>query len=880
VRNLSQAVLNALAATEIRPVWLLQLDLVAGSASTTLRFSDRPFTLWGEQWKPAVFDWGVVDRYFDPALADSNVSDATITLSNEKDILGPGEPGISHSLRRHDLGRSRATVYLWLDGAGLTPPSGQSLNDLITILSGTPEITTGITPRACPLDIVSKTAMISVNDLSLGDLLSGRYSRHQWPALQPALLAGWKPAVFGNDIVVPGLPLSRPERTGRITGPSALFDPATGANHVLISFDKRQDSPYPTPCDIYLGDYRLTVRDNPVKTGVSEWKYNIYTPSGGANFFVPAPMNGGEPFFAPSSGALWPRSDESGAGPYASSEPSLGTPYQFYHGHSDAGNSADGYHPGLSGRFIKEVYVNGVKTSAQDAVFDDAFGVAWIRTGSSSVRSKVGSPLVTQLKYTKVDDSFTTGSTYLRPQQLTAQWPHGYNAGTNPCVLGDFTVPASGGGAPSSSRLGLINSVHYPNIGSRIASIRFVMRYTGLDITAGTFNLSVFGSSYSFPASELGDGANIKAGGWWVTRDKKGPQFEIWPNNNGYPYTYTSPSSRHWDTFELSRDVTAEALAHIKSNGGLADSFRAWFSGSQWPFSTSSIIALAVELEVTYDAVESALDEASVTALIGGPSAKAGDIIKEFIPQQLVGSGFDDPTLPSLKYRVDTQKNAASFVHTVAREAGRQLKKNDSTGKWDLLARSVARDNLNPPAPTGGLADIAQGDMLADDTGAPLIMRARPAPERIVNEVTVEFKSVSGAADSVIVRDLRSIEIYGVKNITVPLAAVASREVAQAYGLDILNASSEAADFYRFTFPLGSALALEPGDILRVTAEMDSLAASKMMVVSASLDMGNLAGGNIATVTVNARRYSRVSKGYGMTQFGQAPYGLGQIMEN
>jgi len=880
VRNLSQAVLNALGTGEIRPVWLLQLDLAAGATTTTLRFSDRPFTLWGAQWKPAVFDWGMVDRYFDPALGNSHVSDATITLSNEKDILGPGEPGISYSLRSYDLGRSRATVYLWLDGAGLTPPSGQSLNDLITILTGTPEITTGVTPRACPLDIVSKTAEISVNDLSLGELLSGRYTRQQWPALQPGLLGGWKPAVFGTDIVVPGLPLSRAERAGRITGPSALFDPATGANHVLISFDKRQDSPYPAPCDIYLGDYRLTVRDNPVKTGASEWKYNIYTPSGGANFFVPAPMNGGEPFFAPSPAALWPRSDESGAGPYASSEPPLGTPYQFYHGHSDTGNAADGFHCGLAGRFIKEVYVNGVKTSGQEAVLDDAFGVAWLRMDSSSIHSKVGNPRVTRLKYTKVDDSFTAGSTYLRPQQLTTQWPHGYNAGTNPCILGDFSVPASGGGAPSSSRLGLINSVNYPNIGSRIAAVRFVMRYMGLDASAGTFNLSVFGSSYSFAASELGDGASIKADGWWVTRDKKGAQFEIWPNNNGYPYTQTSPNPRHWDIFELSRDVTAEALAHIKSHGGLADSFRAWFSGSQWPGATNSFVALAVELEVTYDAVESAIGGPSVTALIGGPSAKAGDIIQEFIPPQLVGSGFDDPTLPSLKYWVDTQKNAASFVHTVAREAGRQLKKNGSTGKWDLLPRSAANDNLNPPSPTGGLADITQDAMLADDTGAPMIMRARPAPERIVNEVTVEFTSVSGAADSVVVRDLRSIEIYGVKNMTVPLAAVTSRDVAQAHGLDILNSNSEAADFYRFTFPLGSALALEPGDILRVTADMDSLAASKMLVVSASLDMGNIAGGNIATVTVNARRYSRAGKGYGMTQFGQAPYGLGQIMEN
>lgn len=870
---------NALLSPQTRPVWLLQLDLATDTVSATLRFSDRPFTLWGAQWEPAVFDWGAVDRYFDPALGESRVSDVTVTLSNENGILAPGEPGLSASLRKYDLGRSSATLYLWLDGAGLVPPSGQNQNDLITILSGTPEITDGITPRVCPLDIVSKTATIAISGLGVGDLLTGRYSRNQWPALKPGLAGKWKPAVFGNDLVVPGLSLSRPERTGRISGPSALFDPAAGSDHVLISFDGNQEKPYPAPCDIYLGDYRLTVRENPVNTGPSQWRYAIYSPVAGANFYVPAPMNGGEPLFAPSPGALWPRRDESGAGPYASSEPPLGAPYQFYHGYSDTGNSADGYHPGRQGRSIKEVYVNGVKADSQDALLDGAFGVAWLRTDTSSVRSKVGNPISTRLKYTAVDESFSTGATYLRPHQLTAEWPHGYNAGANPCLLGDFSVPASGGGAPASSSLGLVNSVRYPSIGSRLASARIVMRYTGLEANGGTFNLSVFGSTYSFAASELADGSQVAADGWSVTQDQKGPQYEIWSGNNGYPYTQTSPNPRYWDMRELSRDVTAEALAHVKANGGFADSFRAWFSGSQWPAATNSLVVLAVELEVTYDAVESALDGPSVTALIGGPSANAGDIIREFLSPELVGEGFSDPSLPILKYRVDAQLSEGAFIASVAKESGRQLRKNDATGKWDLLAR-LAQDNLNPPPPTGGVADITQGSLLADETGAPMIVRARPAPERVVNQVTVGFTSATGAADSVTVKDQRSIGIYGVKNKAVSLLSTASRDVAEAYGRDILDSSSDVADFYRFTFPLGSALALEPGDVLSVTAGMDNLNASKMMVISASLDMGNIAEGKIATVTVNARRYSRAAKGYGMTQFGQSQYGLGQIMEN
>jgi hypothetical protein len=111
-------------------------------------------------------------------------------------------------------------------------------------------------------------------------------------------------------------------------------------------------------------------------------------------------------------------------------------------------------------------------------------------------------------------------------------------------------------------------------------------------------------------------------------------------------------------------------------------------------------------------------------------------------------------------------------------------------------------------------------------------------------------------------------------------SAVALSDVAEAYALEVLNYNSDVADFYQFTLPLGSALSLAPNDILRVTADMDSLNATKMRVISVSLDMGNIAEEKIATITVNAKRYSKVSNGYGMTQFGQSPYGLGQIMEN
>ncbi|MBI4665368.1 MAG: hypothetical protein HY751_03035 [Nitrospinae bacterium] len=881
MKTLSNTMLAALSSGVIKPAWLLKLAMKEGAAPGRVFYlADRPVTLWGANWLPLVKQWGGIDRYFDPNLGGVSVSDITVELVNFREALGPGEPNISWYFRKYDLAASTATIYLWLDGAGLMEPSGSSQNDLLTIITGAPELAGEITPFICPLDIVAGHSGADPQETKLGDLLTGKYSANQWEGLPENLVGQWKPQVFGDNAVSDGVALLQPKRAGTLAGPDALFDPATGVNYILVNFGASGADaiPFPAPCDIYLGDWRVSVIAPPYKISGSLWRYDIGG-SGPANYFIPTPLLGAEPLFIPSAQGLWRRSDETGYGPYSSAEPPTGVPYQFHHGPSDTGNASDGHNPGKPGPFIKSIFVNGEELAAADYVIDNPFGIAWLKLARAGALGKIGNPKSILLKWTAVDPVFTTGDQFLRPQQLTAQYPYGYNADTNPCILGDFAVPASGGGAPASTTLGLINSIRYPYIGARLASVRFVMRYTGLEVSTGSFNLEIFGQSYSFAASELNDGAGIASSGWWLNKDQKGAQFEIWPNNNGYPYTQTSPDPRYWDILELSRDVTADAISAIDGAHGFDDRVRLWFSGTQWPL-TNSFILLSVELEALFDGVESALESPKVTAIMGDSAVTAGDIIQRILPSGSIGSGFTDPSLPALQYRVDSQQDAFTFACSVALSSNRELSFNNSSGKWDLVEKSAITSNFNLPPATGGLAVINEAGLLAGDDGAPMISRLRSAPQSVINEVAVTYTDTSGAVITSTFRDQGSVDVYGVKRLETVMPATASTQTAEEYALEILNEYCDVADYYKLTFPLGPALALEPNDIATISASMDSLSNTKMRVVSVEIDPGNLAEGDFSTITLNLRRYLKARRGYGQTTFGQAPFGLGQIQEN
>ena len=730
MRTFSPALAAALAKPHLRPVWLLRLTLEYPDASTeTLYLAGRAYTLWGQQWKPLVIAWGAVDRFFDPSLREIKVADVSLDIDNRPEALGASEPSFSRRLRSADLSASLATLYLWLDGESLTEPSANDPGDLVEIITGRPEIANDITPSLCPLDIVSRGGEYDDQRCPWGAALLGRYSRDQWGTLPARLDGSWKPMVFGDDVTVEGVPLSGPIRVGRVEGPDALFDPASGAGHVIISFPDggsvNQDNPMAAPVDIYLGDWRLTVTRPPRRSGSSnQWIYDIHSESAYSPYYIPAPLQGTTPLFMPSA-AAWPRADESGQGPYASAEPARGAPYQFFHGPADTGNWRGGRHPGRSGPYIKKVFVNGVES--ESAVKDDPFGVAWLQAVDGAV-SEPGNPKTLRLKWTTVDYNFTTNGAYLRPAQLTASWPHGYNAAANPSILGDFAIPASGGGAPASSQLGLVNAVRCPRPGSRIASVRFVMRYTGVETSTGAFNLQLFGTSYSFDSAQLADGAAIASAGWTVALDKRGAQHEIWPNNDGYPYTLTSPDPRAWDVYELSRDVTTETLQHVETYHGFAGSLRAWFSGTVWP-AVNSFILLACELEIAFEPVSKALEGPSVTALIGSLNSTAGEIIASLIPADQRGTGFDDPALPHMKIVVDRQRGVCSLIRDITRQTGTQLTKNLQTGLWDLASTGPARDNENPPSP---LMALAEGDMLAGDDGRPPTARRNGRTRRLL----------------------------------------------------------------------------------------------------------------------------------------------------
>lgn len=883
MKTFSATMDTALLATVKKPVWLLKLELRSGAGSTTLYLSDQKIDLWGESWTPVVMEWGEVDRFFDPAESEIKVSDMTVKLDNRANALSPGANNISWYFRKYDLADSIATLYLWLEGAGLTEPVGASLNDLLKVLEGKPELASDVTPAACSVDIVSREGEYDDERCSWGDLLLGQYTLNQWGSAPTTIIGEWKPAVFGSDLMCQGVALAGPVRTGKVEGPDALFDATDGADNVIISFpaggEYNASTPVAAPCDIYVGDWRLPVKKQPAQNGSGHWVYTISAPSLYVPFYIPTPLKGTTPVFVPSAAMIWPRADESEQGPYARSEPPRGAPYQFFHGASDTGNWRDGYHPGRSGPFIKNVYIDGVEVNAADMEKDDSFGIVWLRAGRDAVWGEAGNPEAMTIRWTGVDTSFTTGDGWLRPAQLTARYPHGYNANSNPCILGDFAVPASGGGAPASSKLGLKRSSWYPPLGARMAQTRFVLKYTGVDVSTGTFHLKIFDREYSFSSSELSDGSGISSEGWTVSIDQKGVEFEIWPNNEGYPYTATSPDPRYWDIFELSIDVTTNAADHLSAFEGLSDSFQAWFTGTVWP-SGNSIIVLSAELEIIFEPVQSAIKGPSVTALIGGAASKAGGILSAVIPAGDIGAGFGDSTLPDLKYRIDSQQSVCKFVKTVAKESNTELLKNYSTGKYDLVKRSSLRDNVNIPPPTGGAANISQGDLLADENGLPIIRRLRSAPESVINEVTVNYIDEQGKKRSLTLTGQGSIDVYGARRYSTDMGAGVTEQAAEDRALDILNANSEVNDYYALTFPLGPKLAIEPNDILIVTADMDGLSGSRMRVVSVEVDPGSLAEGGFASITVNALRYSTVRKGFGQIQLGSGPFGSGLITEN
>jgi len=883
MKTFSTAMDTALLASVNNPVWLLKLDLKSGGAGATLYLSDQKISLWGQNWSPVVMEWGGVDRFFDPAESEIKVSDMTVKLDNRANALGAGMSNISWYFRKYDLADSVATLYLWLNGAGLTEPSGVSLNDLMKVLEGTPELSSDITPSACSLDIVNREAEYDNERCSWGDLLLGQYTLNQWGSAPTGIIGKWKPAVFGNDALTEGVALIGPIRIGKVEGPDALFDASYGADNVVISYpaggEYNVSTPVAAPCDIYVGDWRLAVKKQPEQNINGHWVYTINAPALYVPFYIPAPLKGATPIFVPSAAMTWPRSDESKKGPYAQSEPPRGAPYQFYHGVADTGNWRDGYHPGRSGPSIKNVYVDGVEVADVDMRKDDGFGIVWLRSDRDAVAGTAGNPETARIKWTGVDTNFTTGDTWLRADQLTAKYPHGYNANSNPCILGDFAIPASGGGAPAASKLGLKKSPWYPPLGARMASARFVLKYTGVDISSGTFHLKIFDREYTFNSSELSDGSAIAASGWNVSIDQKGAQFEIWPNNNGHPYTATSPDPRYWDIYELSKDVTTDAMSHVASFTGFSDSFSAWFTGTVWP-SANSIIVLGVELEILFEPVQSAIKGPAVTALIGGTASKAGEIMASLIPAGELGAGFTDSTLPDLKYRIDSQESVCRFIKTVARESNTELVKNYSSGKYDLVKKSDSQDNVNLPAPTGGAANIGQDDLLADEDGLPMIRRSRSAPESVINEVTVSYIDEEGKKKSLTLNSQGSVDVYGARRYSADMGAGVTEQAAEDRALDILNANAEVNDYYSLTFALGAKLAIEPNDILNVTADMDGLSSTMMRVVSVEIEPGSMGEGSLASITVNALRYSTVRRGFGQTLLGSGPFGAGRITEN
>ena len=271
MKVLTSAQETALATNQKRPVWLLKLNLFSDGGETHIYLSDQAFTLWDQNWAPLVVSWGKVDHFFDPSEKETQAADTVIELLNTSDALFDGAENISHYFRTYDLSRSTATIYLWLDDAGLTEPVGSDLNDLITVLTGKPEISSGVTPLLCPVDIVTQDGPYSHAECPWGDLLRGKFTVSQWGSLPKASVGDYKPLIFGRDALVEGVALSGPDRVGEVFGPADLFDATIGSSTVEIKYpaggERNDSNPYQPPCDIYIGDWRFPVTKAPVKSG-------------------------------------------------------------------------------------------------------------------------------------------------------------------------------------------------------------------------------------------------------------------------------------------------------------------------------------------------------------------------------------------------------------------------------------------------------------------------------------------------------------------------------------------------------------------------------------------------------------------------------------
>ncbi len=446
MKTFSPALTAALRRTDLTPVWLLTLELTGPSGRRTIRLADRPITLGAASWSPTVIAWGGVDRYFDPDTEELSISDVTIHCDNRPGAVGDADPNLSWFIRAYDLAASTATLQLWLDGAGLSYP-----DDLLTILAGRPELAGEVTPSVCPVDIVSPSGPAGGRGNNWGPLLTGSYTRQQWPGLPASVIGEPKPMAFGAPPEVEGVPLVEPVRAGKVEGPSALFDPAAGATTVEIRFPDRgayhAGNPFPAPCSLYVGDWRFSVRRPPAQTASGTWAYIPESPASlSRRLFIPHPLIGSTPLFTPSADAWWPRSGAGTGGPFASAEPAKGMPYQFHHGLADNPFAFEGGNGGRHGATISGVAVEGNPVDPAAMEIDENYGIVWLRDSEGGGAGKIANPTTTFLRYTGVDATRTVGDSWLRSAQLTARYPPRLPCGREPVSAGGFHDPGVGRG--------------------------------------------------------------------------------------------------------------------------------------------------------------------------------------------------------------------------------------------------------------------------------------------------------------------------------------------------------------------------------------------------------------------------------------------------
>lgn len=846
--TLTEKVRAAIGRTNLKPVWLLEIELVKGSAIERARFSDRPVRLGGVDWKALVSRWGRIDRYFDIDAPDLDIADMTIELSNSPGALDDSPLRLSQRFGKFDRTRSVGRVYLWFDGAGLDEPDGENLNDLTPILTGSIELSSPITPTIFPIDIVADSGPFSSISRASGAITTGRYSRAQWPTIPREIIGKVKPVALGASVPARGIALETSSTVGKVIGPDSLFDPARGATRITIEFPSSapvsSERPWSAPCSIHVGPWRFDIDRAPTRGRDRTWSYP-FGGSGRSARYIPDSFKGADARFAPPAHRR-PGADTAGG----STLKRVGMGFQFHHGTADTGAASEPDAPGRFEAQISNLSINGARIDADLVEYDDSRGIAWVKTEALRDRRKTESVESVFLRWSAVaPESSDRTSGLFEPSKLTASYPRGYSRLLARCSIGVFNHS----GLRVDKRLALMNDPAAPAIDAQIVSARFEMSYIIRQLTDNSIlKLSILGRESSLTVKNI-EYIPLRDEGWELKTITSDPLF-----------------AGQSILFELSRDVTDLARSVLGRENARENRFEAFITNVENDDDSSWIDIVSCGIKVDYRRISSNSHEEDfdARAIASTKHRHVGEILAALIDPALVGAGWGDASLPVMNFYFTKPLEAPRFAKKLLRSINSSTRFNYSTRKWDLIH---PRGNRSPGGAQRRMIDAERA--LLDESGVSLIERRLQSGADLAREITLIYRQTDGEIGSRFIRLPEERNHSGIA-LEVETEAILDSDGAEKMARSILLDRSEPRDYYSITLPLGPELDIEPGETILFNSKADGLHEAPMRVVSIDIDPGDILLGQIGSITINARALAATKLGFGLTPFGSTPFGL------